>query len=64
MFWKRWFKAEIKTKTKPKLPLPEAKESCVVVKAGVKEVETGLAMGGWQGRVSEVDEDHDIITID
>ncbi len=36
----------------------------VVVKPGIKEEDTGLDMSGWQGRISEVDEENEIIVVD
>lgn len=63
MFWQRWFTSKPKPKAKHKR-LSMTEKASVVVKAGVKEVETGIEMGGWQGRITEVDEDNDIITID
>lgn len=35
----------------------------VRVKAGVKDEEFGLDLGGWQGRISEVDEKNEVIAI-
>ncbi len=30
----------------------------VVVKAGVKDPDTGMGLGGWQGRVAKIEEDN------
>lgn len=30
----------------------------VVVKAGVKDPDTGMDIGGWQGRIAEIEEDN------
>ncbi|MCW5212614.1 hypothetical protein VU04_06860 [Desulfobulbus sp. TB] len=30
----------------------------VVVKAGVKEPDTGMDLGGWQGRVTKIEKDN------
>lgn len=63
MFWKRWFASKTESKPEPKHRRTTEKAS-VVVKAGVKEAETGIEMGGWQGRITEVDEKNNIITVD
>lgn len=56
MFLKRWLKQTSNSRF--------AIGSSVVVKAGVKEADTGLDMSGWQGRISEVDEENDLIMVD
>lgn len=56
MFLKRWLK-------QPPTSTFAIGES-VVVKAGVKEVETSVEMSGWQGRITEVDDDHNILTVE
>lgn len=56
MFLKRWFTQATNH--------PFDVGTCVVIKTGVKEADTGLDMSGWQGRISEVDEESDLITVD
>lgn len=56
MFLKRWLKQA-----------PDAAfaiGAAVVVKPGVKEVETGFDMSGWQGRVADVDDENNLLTIE
>lgn len=56
MFLKRWLKQAPHSSF--------AIGAAVVVKAGLKEVETGFDMSGWQGRVSDVDDENNLLTIE
>lgn len=56
MFLKRWLKQAP--------PSTIAIGAAVVVMAGVKEVETGVDMSGWQGRIIDVDNESNLLTIE
>lgn len=38
--------------------------AAVVVNAGIKEVETGVDMSGWQGRIIDIDDESNLLTIE
>lgn len=56
MFLKRWLQ-QIP-------PSTFAIGAAVVVIAGVKEVETGVDMSGWQGRIIDVDDENNLLTVE
>lgn len=56
MFLKRWLKQT------PHAPFEIG--AAVIVKVGIKEAETGVDMSGWQGRISDVDEEHNLLTVE
>lgn len=56
MFLKRWLKQAPQSTVEI--------GASVVVRTGVKEVETGVDMSGWQGRITDVDDDHNILTVE
>lgn len=44
-------------------PTPVPAQECVRFKAGVQDADFGVDMGGWQGRVSQVHPEDDMVTV-
>lgn len=56
MFLKRW----LKQASNPAFEIGAS----IVVKTGIKEVETGHEMSGWQGRITDVDDESNLLTVE